>query len=182
MSITMPTITNGYTSVGCGDCSQSFLNSFIVDRCNNSSLSTSNNTSVLTNTGSKWVAPFRNGYVAVILSNTQNVVVRDSYLTRWQFENETYAYSGVNNTIIPSLSGKTCEYKGERYDFFYDSGGFGYFQNIGKWNTRLTNQNNIEDFEVIVYPKSNWVYTNGEITALTYSNGSITYSNPDYTF
>jgi hypothetical protein len=137
---------------------------------------------MLTNTGSKWVAPFRNGYVVVILSNTQNIVVRPSYLTRWQFENETYAYSGVNNTIIPSLSGKTCEYKGERINNFQNSGGFGYHQNIGQWNTRLTNQNNIEDFEVIVYPKSNWVYTNGEITALTYSNGSITYSNPDYTF
>jgi hypothetical protein len=182
MSITMPTITNGYTSVGCGDCSQSSLDGWVVNRCNNSSLSTSNNTSMLTNTGSKWVAPFRNGYVAVILSNTQNIVVRPSYLTRWQFENETYAYSGVNNTIIPSLSGKTCEYRGERIDNFQSSGGFGYQQNIGQWNTRLTNQNNIEDFEVIVYPKSNWVYTNGEITALTYSNGSITYSNPDYTF
>jgi hypothetical protein len=182
MSITMPTITNGYTSVGCGDCSPSFLDNWLVNRCNLSSLSTSNNTSILTNNGSKWVAPFRNGYSVVITVNTQIEVLRDSYLSSWQFQNETYAYSGNNNTIIPYLSGKTCEYKGQFDQNFYNSGGFGYFQGIGRWLTRLTNQNNLEDFEVIVYPKSNWSYTNGVITALTYSNGSITYSNPDYTF
>lgn len=181
MSITMPTITNGYNSVGCGDCSQNQLN-YGVNSCNNSSLSTTNNITIITNLGSKWVAPFRNGVKHLIQSDSAISTGGSSYLTRWQFENETYAYSGVNNTIIPSLSGKTCEYKGELSTYYFNSGGFGYYQNAGKWVIYLTNENNIEDFEITVEGKSNWIYNGVIITALTYSNGSITYSNPDYTF
>jgi hypothetical protein len=181
MSITMPTITKGLFPVGCGSCDSSIDG--IVFWCNNDSLSNTNNISFLTTTGSKWQYPFRVGRSLNISSTNAISGQSDSFLTSWQFQNETYAYSGVNNTIIPSLSGKTCEYKGELFDNIFGSGGFGYFQHIGRWTFKLTNQNNIQDFEILVNPKTNWVYTGGPtITALTYSNGSITYSNPDYTY
>lgn len=181
MSITMPVITKNLFPTGCNSCDEGINR--VVNYCNNDSLSTLNNISFLTNTGSKWQYPFRIGNYFFIQSNTNISGQSDSFVTSWQFQNETYAYSGVNNTIIPSLSGKTCEYKGEISQQWFDSGGFGYFQQVGRWTFRLTNQNNIEDFEILVNPKSNWQYTGGPtITALTYSNGSITYSNSDYTY
>jgi hypothetical protein len=181
MSITMPVITKNLFPTGCDSCNESINQ--VVNYCNNDSLSISNNASFLTTTGSKWQYPFRNGVYSYIQLFNNISGVTNSSITNWQFQNETYAYSGVNNTIIPSLSGKTCEYKGEIYEPWYGSAGFGYYQQIGRWTFRLTNQNNIQDFEILVNPKSNWQYTGGPtITALTYSNGSITYSNPDYTY
>jgi hypothetical protein len=177
----MPVITKNLFPTGCNSCNESINQ--VVNYCNNDSLSILNNTSFLTTTGSKWQYPFRTGRYPFIQSNNNISGETNSYVTNWQFQNETYSYSGVNNTIIPSLSGKTCGYKGEIFEPWFGSDGFGYFQQVGRWTFRLTNQNNIQDFEILVNPKSNWQYTSGPtITALTYSNGSITYSNSGYTY
>jgi len=182
MSVTMPVITQGYFPTGCESCSNYSIQQ-VVDYCNNSSLSNTNNTTIFTTTGSKWEYPFRNGKYFVIQSLVNSAATQQHFITNGQFQNETYAYSGVNNTIIPQLSGKTCEYKGELDTIYWGSGGFGYKQYLGEWTIRLTNPNNVLDFEILVSPKTNWIFTGGPtITALTYSNGSITYSNPDYTF
>ena len=181
MTMTMPTIVKNITFTNC----QVNCNYYIqqqVNAINESSLSQINNFSFTTNTGSKYVNPFRNG-TYFTLDNESSVTRFDSdYITNWQFQNETYVYSG-NNILISSLTGKTCEYKGVYSSGFYNSGGYGYFQYTGDWKLELTNPANVTDFQVLVKPVTNWIPANNyTVTALTYSNGSITYSNPDYTY
>jgi hypothetical protein len=181
MTITMPTIIKNITFTNCqGNCEYYIQQQ--VNYINESSLSQINNFSFTTNTGSRYLNPFRNG-IFFILQNESNLLRLDSdFITNWQFQNETYVYS-VNNVLVPSLTGKTCEYKGEYSNNFYSSGGYGYFQYTGDWKLELTNPANITDFQVLVNPITDWIPDNDyPVTALTYTNGSITYSNPDYTF
>jgi hypothetical protein len=181
MTITMPTIVKNITFTNC----QTYCESFIqqeVNYINQSSLSQSNNISFTTNTGSKWQNPFRTGVYYTLQNLTSIVANTSDYITNWQFQNETYVYSG-NNILISSLTGKTCEYKGDYDNDIWGSGGYGYLQYAGAWQLELTNPSNITDFRVMAKPITNWIPANNyTVTALTYSNGSITYSNPDYTY
>lgn len=186
MTLTMPTVVNNINFTNCqANCSYYIPQQ--IDYINSSSLSQNNNLTFITNTGSKWTNPFRNGWYFTIDNSSRTISVDEDYITNWQFQNETYVYSG-NNVLVSSLTGKTCDYKGLYSSYFYSSGGYGYFQYSGAWKIEITNPNDLTEFELLVAPINNWTPSlsgqnlNFNTTALTYSNGSITYSNPDYTF
>lgn len=181
MSITMPTIVKNINFNNCLiNCDLNVQG--LVNSVNQSSLSQNNNLIFTTNTGSKWQNPFRDGEKYQITNRTLTAYTDSDFITSWQFQNETYVYSG-NNILITSLTGQTCPYKGEYINNLYSSGGYGYFQYSGNWLIEITNPNNLTEFRVLARQVTNWIVSNEfNITALTYSNGSITYSNPDYTF
>jgi hypothetical protein len=184
LQITMPTIVKGLFPTSCQNYCEPFIDN-IVASVNGSSPTLSNNLTFQTNTGSKFQNPFRRGKFTNLINNSNIVQQTTARFSNWQFQNETYAYSGTNNTLITSLTGKTCEYRGAYYPFWtqYPNGGYSYDQQLGWWYITLTNSGNVTDFKVTLHPVTNWVVdTEQTITALTYTNGSITYSNPDYTF
>jgi hypothetical protein len=89
-----------------------------VASVNGSSPTLSNNLTFQTNTGSKFQNPFRRGKFTNLINNSNIVQQTTARFSNWQFQNETYAYSGTNNTLITSLTGKTCEYRGAYYPFW----------------------------------------------------------------
>lgn len=186
MIITMPTIVKNINFTDCQlNCENNIQ--WIVNAINVSSLNSVTNLSFTTNTGSKWLNPFRNKIRYNLQSNADIANYDEDFITNWQFQNETYVYSG-NNILISSLTGQTCPYRGKYENNYFGSGGYGYFQYSGAWKVELTNPNNLTEFTVTVAPITNWIpptLGNGpdyNTTALTYSNGTVTYSNPDYTF
>jgi hypothetical protein len=187
----MPTIVYNINFDSCQGCASRLQSD--VNIINLSSLSSSNNLSFTTNTGSKSNYPFKKGKYYTLVNYPANTNITQDFITNWQFQNETYVYS-ENNILVPSLTGQTCPYKGDYIaGNLYSLGGYGYQQYSGVWKLLLTDENNISNFQVLVAPVTNWVpaYTGSSLqfsnfdfntTALTYSNGSVTYSNPDYTY
>ncbi len=192
MTVTMPTIISNIDFNSCTPTCVTYVTNN-VDLVNFSSLSPSTNLDFTTNTGSKVNYPFKKGKYATLENLPFTANTTWDYITNWQFQNETYVYSG-NNVLISSLTGRTCPYKGDyEAGTLYSLGGFGYVQYSGAWRLELTDENDITSFKVLVAPITNWIpaHTGGSFqnynfnfntTALTYTNGSLTYSNPDYTY
>ena len=157
----------------------------MVNEINYNSLTQSNNISFTTNVGSKLQIPFNTGRKITLQNYFNTQVEYGSSLDNWQFQNETYVYSG-NGVLIQSLTGQTCQNIGKFRPFYNygvtGNGGYSYAKEIGYWTLQLINESNVLDFKVMAKPTVNWVSTLPSVTAFTYINGSITYSNPDYTF
>lgn len=179
MTLTMPTISAQTSFVTCEVNCQSFLN-IIVTAINNASTGTSNNFSATTTKGSKCNNPFLNRY-ALAITNAATTAqtfaaatyVRNSYIY------QTIPWSGVSNTLIPSLSGLTC-YPNSLCNNNNDCRRWYYYHQV-----RLTNPLDIRDFEIYASPITNLQYSGAPGTpiyelALTYSGQTVTYANPTY--
>jgi hypothetical protein len=106
MNLTMPIVTNGIPFVPCLSC-QDYAQTRYVNPPNNSSTAITNNISITSYTGSRSVQPFT--FVSYMISGitgggTQSLIGRELIA---QYSNFTYAYTGTNNTIVPSLSAIT---------------------------------------------------------------------------
>jgi len=184
LTVTMPTITKGLFPTNCQLSCEENIN-YMVNEINYNSLTQSNNISFTTNVGSKLQIPFNTGRKITLENYFNTQVEYGSSLDNWQFQNETYVYSG-NGVLIQSLTGQTCQNIGKFRPFYNygvtGNGGYSYAKEIGYWTLQLINESNVLDFKVMAKPTVNWVSTLPSVTAFTYINGSITYSNPDYTF
>jgi hypothetical protein len=108
MTITMPTITNSLTWGSC-DINCSGYTNQIVDEINISSTATTNNISLITNTGSKLIYPFNR---FKLLNGSSSAFTAQTYyfgVSIPKYVNETIPYSGSPLTLIPSLSAQTCD-------------------------------------------------------------------------
>ena len=103
--------------------------------------------------------------------------------------NETYASSGVTNTLIPSLSATTCNFKDRSHTYGNPNNLEYYAQFVGYYILQLTNPSNLSDFIIYASPIINgdWSGATGPGTSpvLTtpvygYSGGSVYLSNPTY--
>jgi hypothetical protein len=181
MTLTMPTIIDNMNFTECQLNCNGFLNNTFVNNVNNSSLSQSNNIYITTNTGSKYVTPF--AFVKILYSNNTQDIINYKYealFTYWSFENDTYVYSG-NNTLVSSLTGRTCQPKGMPQNLGNPTFGTRYILLSHDYKIQLTDPNNLTSFQVLASNVSNYIlsydYTN---TAMTVVNNVVTYANPNY--
>jgi hypothetical protein len=182
MNLTMPTIINNIDFDSCDlGCDEDV--DYLVNLVNSSSLSQNNNIEFITNTGSKYVNPFNR---IRVLSYSNNPATASTFYglvkTYWTFENETYVYSG-NNVLVSSLTGKTCESKGTPLNVGTPGAGvrFGVFSH--DYQIRLTDQNNLNSFQIYAKDVSNYLVPLSSIypnLAMTVVNNVVTYANPDY--
>ena len=179
LTMTMPTIIKNINYTNCElNCNITLTN--YVDNVNFSSLSSGNNIQITTNTGSKYEIPFSNIERFHISNNPNSGSTSNNYLTNyWIFQNETYVYSG-NNILVSSLTGRTCEPQGNPVSVGQPLGTH-YRQYAFNYVTLLSDPNNLLSFVVLAPTISNHVInTNNMVTAMTITNGVVTYANPDY--
>lgn len=183
MNITMPTISAQTSFTSCQVNCQSNMNT-IVNAINTQSTGTSNNFSATTTKGSKSNNPFITRYRLLLTNSptTGQTFAATTYV-RDQYTYQTIPWSGVSNTLIPSLSGLTC------YPNAVCRSGLGLTSDCRRWyyyhELRLTNPSDIRDFEIYASPITNLQYSgapNAPIyeLALTYSGQTVTYANPTY--
>jgi hypothetical protein len=188
MTLTMPTIVKNINFTDCELSCNSSVTS-IVNDVNQFSLSTSNNINVTTFVGSRYQQPFY-CYKRTTISNTPltaNTISGQFFLPK--YANETIPYSGSSNTIIPSLSGQTCQFLGNsvtRTDF---PNNVNHSQYVYIYKTELFDVNNVTNFRIYGTPITNFQYSGATQQnnwviiyelALEYSGGTITYQNPYY--
>jgi hypothetical protein len=179
LTLTMPTIIKNINFTNCElDC-DFYLNQF-VNNVNLSSQSVENNVEVLTNTSSKYTIPFSN--VKIVNFNNNPILSKTYYgylRNFWIFQNETYVYS-ENNVLVPSLTGRTCQVKGNLQN---EGSPIGTINLVYSHNYRvqLYDENNLLSFVVLAPNLSNYVIGNNFTnTAMTVTNGVVTYANPNY--
>ena len=179
MTMTMPTIVNNMTFTNCQLSCTSQINECVY-RVNLSSLSTDNNLQMSTNTSSKYTIPFSLGRLINLntFSNTQSNIA--NYLSSyWTFENDTYVYSGTN-ILISSLTGRTCQIKGESQNLGSPGYGSRYTVYSHDYMVQLTDENNLLSFQILAPTVSNYITGSFTNTAMTVVNNVVTYANPDY--
>jgi hypothetical protein len=180
MFITMPTISAQTSFTTCQQNCQTYIET-LVSSINNSSTGTSNNFIGTTTKGSKATNPFVTRYRLSLNTNpfTAQTIGASTYI-QTSYMYQTIPWSGVSNTLIPSLSGLTCYPYGN-----CDVNGL----NCRRWyyyhRIILTNPSDPRDFEIYASPITDLQYSGSPNTAiyelaLTYSGQTVTYANPTY--
>jgi len=182
INFTMPTISAGMTFTSCEVGCQSSMTT-VINNINNSSTGTSNNFSGTSNTGSRYTTTTVIQSTSVRLSYNSNPSVSATTtptITLYDYQYQTIPWSGSGNTLIPALSGQTCQYTG------FQSNGTFLVKYPYSYRVVLTNPNDERDYDILGSPITNGVYSGYPGTAIyelavRYSGGSVTYSNPYYT-
>jgi hypothetical protein len=184
--ITAETISNNFSSVTSCDIGCLSKSDAYVSIINNNSTGATigfNREFVYTpgtlNFGVYYTTPFNRCYSMNqnILSVTSNTI--NSTLDTNQWTTNTIPYSGVSNTLIPSLSGTVCNYNSTGvstsiYNNFYNTKNLYYYYII---------KPTLTDFEIWAAPIINYSANtnfNNAILAYRYSGGSVTYSSSTY--
>ena len=187
LTMPMPIITKqiNYTTCEQG-CDGTLID--IVNTITASSTSTSNNLIRITNRGQRYTLPFYQDRKMVFsINNPQTGGTVNGTYQFYNSYNLTIPFSGNSSpyTAITSLSAQTCDLstKGEtlnpgnpsyqlQYVYLYD------------YDIRLTNFPNLTSYTIKANPIVNGVRTSTTYpdTAATVVNGTVTYSNPLYTF
>jgi hypothetical protein len=179
MTITMPTITPQISFTTCDTNCDAYLN-LVVNGVNNSSTGTTTNFSGTTTTGSKASNPFAPQYKLRLLTNpfTAQTIAAQTYI-QTPYMYRTIPWSGVSNTLIPSLSGLTCYPYGVCDGSNLNCRRYYYYHQL-----RLTNPSDPRDFEIYASPITDLQYSGSPSPiyelALTYSGQTVTYANPTY--
>jgi hypothetical protein len=179
MTITMPTITPQISFTTCDTNCDAYLN-LVVNGVNNSSTGTTTNFSGTTTTGSKAFNPFAPQYKLRLLTNpfTAQTIAAQTYI-QTPYMYRTIPWSGVSNTLIPSLSGLTCYPYGVCDGSNLNCRRYYYYHQL-----RLTNPSDPRDFEIYASPITDLQYSGSPSPiyelALTYSGQTVTYANPTY--
>jgi hypothetical protein len=173
----MPTIQSGLLTYGECEigCTSGLSN--IIFSVNNSSTGTTNNISFTNNSGSLFDIPFSVIFsISPITTSRSSGTIGNAYSSDDRL-NRTLPVSGATYTLIPSLTGLTCDISDK--GVVSSNGRLVYFSS---YQLNLTNPNNLSSFEISANEIINGVLqtTNYPILVLTYVDGLITYSNPDY--
>jgi hypothetical protein len=177
LTIPMPTIQSGLLTYGECEigCTSGLSN--IIFSVNNSSTGTTNNISFTNNSGSLFDIPFSVIFsISPITTSRSSGTIGNAYSSDDRL-NRTLPVSGATYTLIPSLTGLTCDISDK--GVVSSNGRLVYFSS---YQLNLTNPNNLSSFEISANEIINGVLqtTNYPILVLTYVDGLITYSNPDY--
>jgi len=181
MNITMPTITATKTFTTCESNCNGFMNT-VTNNINSDSTGTSTNFSGTTTTGSKYTLPFvlAQNLTYTVSTPTGSTIQANSDITN-NYLYTTVPWSGVTNTLIPTLSGETCIPNIQCSATSPFNCRRVYYQH----QIRLVNPSDVLDFEIWASPINNLQYSGSPGTAiyelaLQYSGGSVTYANPTY--
>jgi hypothetical protein len=182
INFTMPTISAGMSFTSCEVGCQSSMTT-AINNINNSSTGTSNNFSGTSNTGSRYTTTtvIQQTVVRMTYNSTPSTATTTTgSLFLYDYQYQTIPWSGDGNTLIPSLSGQTCQYSG------FQRSGSVLFKYPYSYRIELTNPNDERDYDILGSPITNGVYSGFPSTiiyelAVRYSGGSVTYSNPYYT-
>ena len=180
INYSMPTVSTGITystcEVNCGT-----YETQIVNGINTASTGSSNNINITTNTGAKAITTTTQGYRL----QTTNTPYTGSpnytgYIILSDWSVKTTPWTGAS-TYVNSFSGQTCPLT----NFNYNVSNAQYVKYLYSYNIVLTNPSDPTDFQIYGSPINNYVYSGYPSTviselALTYSGGSVTYSNPYY--
>lgn len=132
MTITLPTITDGYT---CPSCYYScgYTSNFESDINTFSNLTFSERTY---NNGLRYTKPFYYGASIYVYTSTSTLSYERSgyWYYRYDYGLNTYPASGVTNTLIPSLSSTTWDFQNHSFTT-YGYGATGFEQIV--YNTRI---------------------------------------------
>lgn len=187
LTMDMPTITKqiNYTTCEQG-CDATLVN--IVNNVNQASTGTTNNIIRITNRGQRYTTPFYQDRKAVFSINNPSTgtTVNGTY----QFYNSynlTIPFSGNSSpyTPITSLSAQTCDFSTKGVTLNSGNPSFQFQQvYLYDYDIRLTNFPDLTSYTIKANPIVNGVRTstNYPDTAVTVVNGTITYTNPLYTF
>lgn len=187
-TLTMPmtTITNQMSFDTCDQgCAGSLTG--IVNEINLSSTGTTNNTLKITNSGSKYTDPFFQSWGITYNVNPGNYSNTITGLYRmYNTFNSTIPFSGSSSPYvqIPSLSSQTCDFSSKGTTI--NPGNSQQYQQVYVYDYKLeiTSPPDLTSYTIKVNPIVNGVRTatNYPDIAVTVSSGSITYTNPLYTF
>ena len=130
---------------------------------------------------------FSNGFnnVSYVFSSStpSNNIENYTYFQTYDWVSNTLPFSG-SSTLLPAFSGTVCNYNNQGNKFSqYNS----YVNRIYKYyyKTVLTNPSNINDFDILASPITNFVYsgfpgTRNYELAYRYSGGNVIYSSSTY--
>jgi hypothetical protein len=183
MNITANTITNQFPPLSsCSNCNVS-LNSF-VNTINTTS--TSNDISYRTNRtfdapGIYYITPFSSLlYQSATTASITALTQSSSWVTSTNVI-DTYPFSGVPSTIIPSLSGTVCNYNLTGSQSVLSQGRRTNTHRKWYFEVRQTNPLDPRDFEIWAAPIINYIAdTNNLVLAYKSVAGNMTFSNPTY--
>ena len=178
----MPTISDGLPPFDPCDINCQTYTYDVVSTINQSSTGATNVEDFTTNTGSKYVRPFgQSRRLSIGVPTVKSATTVDGVYYLNTFLNSTVPFSGSSSpyTQLPSLSAVTCN------NFTSIGTSAGSWQTVYVYNYRveLTDQTNVKSFRILASPIINGVTSNifSDVVA-TVNNGSLTYSNPLYTF
>jgi len=184
LEFTMPTISNQLPPFVCALNCELWMN-FILNGINSSSTGTTNLENFTTNTGSKYVQPFGQAalFIQILGSSTAHTIGGGYFLNNSL--NSTVPFSGNSSpyTQIPSLSALTCNNftnKGILQGNLNNN-----WQAVGVYEYRvvLTDPSDVRSFDILARPIVNGVpFSAFSETAATVVGGTLTYTNPLYTF
>ena len=184
--ITAETISNNFTAVtSCDINCLAKSNSYVSIINSNSTGATSNfnrefiYTPNTLNFGVYYTTPFYNCYSMTQDVQTKTLNTIEGALETNQWTTNTIPYSGISNTLIPSLSGTVCNYNlsgatRSIYNNFYNIHTLYYYYIV---------KPTLNDFEIWSAPIVNYSANtnfNNAILAYRYSGGNVTYSSSTY--
>lgn len=186
LKITANTITdyNLFSScqLGCNSQENQVIN-FVNSSSTGSSTSYGNYLKIFSNgnyyTEPVWYVTYLTTGATTVTASTFNGYFRTN---DWNFN--TYPFSGNPSTIIPSISGSVCNYnstgvKSTSLNSFLNTQYKYYYQ------IRLTNPNNVNDFDIWASPINNFSFSGAPFVAqyelaYRYSGGNVIYSASTY--
>jgi hypothetical protein len=184
LSFTMPTIQNNLPPfTNCEvNCVTSLTN--FINAVNNDSTGTTNNRVFTNNVGSRYTLPAsRYGVFQKSVSNSPTGSVQGYYAMNNSL-NTTMPFSGSSSPYvqIPALSSQTCDFSSKGQTINANSG-FQY-QEIFLYDYQIIQGNTLNTYTIKANPIVNGIRTSTTYpdTAVTVSNGVVTYSDPLYTF
>lgn len=183
INFTMPVMSNGISFTECEQFCNSSVQS-IISTINNASTGTSNNFTGTTTTGSRYdnFTCLQPNYNLSYNNTVTTSQTRSNYSRLYSYQYQTIPWSGISNTLIPSLSGQSCNITGltlnssgqyyEKYNYYY--------------RVILTDPLDRTSFDIYAAPIINGVYSGYPSTvftelAVSFVGNSLVYSNPTYT-
>lgn len=186
LTMPMPTIINQMSFDNCEQGCASAVTG-LVDEINLSSTGISNNIITITNTSSKYTNPFfQSWYVTYSVNPAINSGKFLGSYRMFNTFNLTIPFSGSSSPYIqiPALSSQTCDFSSKGTTF--SSGTTQQYQEVYvfDYSIDITNPPNLTSYTIKANPIVNGAkpLTTYPDTAVIVVNGTITYSNPLYTF
>jgi hypothetical protein len=153
MTVTMPTISNALTWGSCDiGCTGNTMT--IVDTINQASTGITNNISIISNTGSKLEYPFNSYYTLQDNTYVKTGATKYAEFIIPEYVNTTIPYSGSPLTLIPSLSGQTCDLSSWDYNSPNPTRNYGNFsRGVYYYDFRIVSLSG--DFEIWTFDIAN---------------------------
>lgn len=172
LRITMPTISKGITST-CGYESQ--LANY-VSTVNDSALSTSNNFTGTTTSGSRYIFPFHANNILLSGITTTSGGTSFGIIHVPKYLNETIVYTGSTPTIVPSLTSTTFNFSLNDWTLQFSSLGNSYYSRFTYYySVFATNPSDLRDFSIYTRTFSG-VTSSPDILIYSYTGATSSYT------